>query len=47
MLNGRGSFGGNVFKIQLIYMKQIGRCCPGPSYALLLMILSACLMKTV
>lgn len=34
MLNGRGSFGGNVFKIQLIYMKQIGRCCPGPSYAL-------------
>lgn len=35
-------------KIQLIFMKQIGRrCCPGASYALLLMILSACLMKKV
>lgn len=35
-------------KIQLIFMKQIGRrCCPGPSYALLLMILSARLMKKV
>ena len=48
MLNGRGSFGGNVSKTQLIFMKKIGRrCCPGPSYALLLMILSACLMKKV
>ena len=36
-------------KIQLIFMKQIGRrCCPGPSYVLhALMILSACLMKKV